>query len=127
MSLRVNTNMAAVNAHRNLVVNNGKQAEAMEHLSSGLKVNRGADGPASLVISERLRAQTAGLKQAIDNSEAGISLVQTAEAALDEVSSALITARQLAVHAANEAVNDEVMLQADQKEINNILATISSA
>ena len=125
MSLRVNTNIAAVNTHRNLVVNNGKQAEAMEQLSSGLKINRGADGPASLVISERLRAQTAGLKQAIDNSEAGISMVQTAEAALDEVSSALITARQLAVHAANEAVNDEVMLQADQKEINNILATIN--
>ena len=125
MSLRVNTNIAAVNTHRNLVVNNGKQAEAMEQLSSGLKVNRGADGPASLVISERLRAQTAGLKQAIDNSEAGISMVQTAEAALDEVSSALIAARQLAVHAANEAVNDEVMLQADQKEISNILATIN--
>ena len=65
----------------------------MERLSSGLKINRGADGPASLVISERLR-ETAGLKQAIDNSEAGISLVQTAEAALDEVSSALINARQ---------------------------------
>ena len=125
MSLRVNTNIAAVNTHRNLVVNNGKQAEAMEQLSSGLKINRGADGPASLVISERLRAQTAGLKQAIDNSEAGISMVQTAEAALDEVSSALIAARQLAVHAANEAVNDEVMLQADQKEISNILATIN--
>ena len=62
MSLRVNTNIAAVNTHRNLVVNNGKQAEAMEQLSSGLKVNRGIDGPASLVISERLRAQTAGLK-----------------------------------------------------------------
>ena len=52
-------------------------------------------------------------------------MVQTAEAALEEVSSALITAQQLAVHAANEAVNDEVMLQADQKEINNILATIN--
>ena len=117
--------ISAVNTHRNLVVNNGKQAEAMEQLSSGLKVNRGADGPASLVISERLRAQTAGLKQAIDNSEAGISMVQTAEAALNEVSSALIAARQLAVHAANEAVNDEVMLQADQKEISNILATIN--
>ena len=65
------------------------------------------------MISERLRAQTSGLKQAIDNSEAGISTVQTAEAALEEVSSALITARQLADHAANEAVNDDVILQAD--------------
>jgi flagellin len=113
MSLRINTNIAATNTHRNLVANSSKQVEAMEHLSSGLKVNRGADGPASLVISEHLRAQTAGLKQAIDNSEAGISMVQTAEEALEEVSSALITARQLAVHAANEAVNNDVILQAD--------------
>ena len=125
MSLRVNTNIAAVNTHRNLIVNNTDQAKTMERLASGMKINRGADGPASLVISERLRAQTSGLKQAIDNSETGISLVQTAEAALDEVSSALINARQLAVHAANEAVNDEFMLRADQQEINNILATVN--
>ena len=65
------------------------------------------------MISEHLRSQTAGLKQAIDNLEAEISMVQTAEAALEEVSSALITAWQLAVHAANEAVNDDVILQAD--------------
>ena len=120
MSLRVNTNVAATNSHRNLILNNNEQTKSMERLSSGLKINQGADGPASLVISERLRSQTAGLKQAIDNSEAGISLVQTAEAALNEVSSALITARQLAVHAANEAVNDDVMLRADQQEIDNI-------
>ena len=125
MSLRVNTNVAAINSHRNLITNNTEQTKSMERLSSGLKINRGADGPASLVISERLRSQTAGLKQAIDNSEAGISLVQTAEAALNEVSSALITARQLAVHAANEAVNDDVMLRADQQEIDNILATVN--
>ena len=70
MSLRVNTNMPAINSHRNLIINNTEQAKTMERLSSGLKINRGADGPASLVISERLRSQTAGLKQAIDNSEA---------------------------------------------------------
>ena len=91
MSLRVNTNMPAINSHRNLINNNAEQAKTMESLSSGLKINRGADGPASLVISERLRAQTAGLKQAIDNSEAGVSLVQTAEAALDEVSAASVS------------------------------------
>ena len=125
MSLRVNTNMPAINSHRNLIINNTEQAKTMERLSSGLKINRGADGPASLVISERLRAQTAGLKQAIDNSQAGISLVQTAEAALDEVSSALINARQLAVASANEAVNDEFMLRANQQEIDNILATVN--
>src|SRR6056300_1890358 len=125
MSLRVNTNVPAINTHRNLTINNSEQAKTMERLSSGLKINRGADGPASLVISERLRSQTAGLKQAIDNSEAGVSLVQTAEAALNEVSSALINARQLAVASANEAVNDEFMLRANQQEIDNILATVN--
>ena len=125
MTARVNSNIPAINSHRNLLINNTEQAKMMERLSSGLKINRGADGPAALVISERLRSQTAGLEQAIDNSEAGISLVQTAEAALDEVSASLINARQLAVHAANEAVNDELMLRANQQEIENILATVN--
>ena len=125
MTVRVNSNIPAINSHKNLLINNTEQAKVMERLSSGLKINRGADGPAALVISERLRSQTAGLEQAIDNSEAGISLVQTAEAALDEVSASLINARQLAVHAANEAVNDEFMLRANQQEIENILATVN--
>ena len=125
MTVRVNSNIPAINSHRNLLINNTEQAKVMERLSSGLKINRGADGPAALVISERLRSQTAGLEQAIDNSEAGISLVQTAEAALDEVSASLINARQLAVHAANKAVNDEFMLRANQQEIENILATVN--
>ena len=125
MTVRVNSNIPAINSHRNLLINNTEQAKVMERLSSGLKITRGADGPAALVISERLRSQTAGLEQAIDNSEAGISLVQTAEAALDEVSASLINARQLAVHAANEAVNDEFMLRANQQEIENILAAVN--
>ena len=83
MSLRVNTNVPAINTHRNLTINNTEQAKSMERLSSGLKINRGADGPASLVISERLRAQTAGLKQAIDNSEAGICLLYTSPSPRD--------------------------------------------
>ena len=122
MTLRVNTNIPAINSHRNLILNNTNQARTMERLSSGLKINRGADGPASLVISERLRAQTAGSEQAIDNSEA---LVQTAEGALNEMSSILINARQLAVASANEAVNDEFMLRANQQEIDNIIATVN--
>ena len=120
MSLRVNHNMSAVNAHRNVVKNADVQAKTMEKLSSGLKINRAADSPAQLQISENLRAQSAGLNQAIDNSEMAVSLMQTAEGALEEVSSALIQARQLAVHAGNEGANDPNMLEADQSEINNI-------
>ena len=124
MSLRVHTNAPSYGVHRQMVNNHRTQEKTLERLSSGLKINRGADAPANLQISERLRAQTSGLKQAIDNSEMGVSLVQTAEAALDEVNRTLIHARQVAVHAANEAVNDEFMLQADQQEVDNILETV---
>ena len=125
MSLRINHNMSAVNAHRNVVNNSSAQSKTMEKLSSGLKINRAADSPAQLQISENLRAQASGLKQAIDNSEMGVSLMQTAEGALEEVSRALVQARQLAVHAGNEGANDQSMLEADQSELNNILEQVN--
>jgi len=125
MSLRINHNMSAANAHRNVVNNNSAQTKTMEKLSSGLKINRAADSPAQLQISENLRAQASGLRQSIDNSEMAISLMQTAEGALEEVSRALIQARQLAVHAGNEGANDQNMLQADQSELNNILEQVN--
>jgi len=125
MSLRINHNMSAANAHRNVVQNSNAQSKTMEKLSSGLKINRAADSPAQLQISENLRAQASGLRQSIDNSEMAISLMQTAEGALEEVSRALIQARQLAVHAGNEGANDQNMLQADQSELNNILEQVN--
>ncbi len=125
MTLRIKTNAPSYGVHRQMVNNHRTQEKTLERLSSGLKINRGADAPANLQISERLRAQSAGLKQAIDNSEMGVSLVQTAEAALDEVSRTLINARQIAVHAANEGVNDEFMLESDQQEIDNIIESVN--
>ena len=125
MSLRINHNPMAMNTHRNLTSTSQANARNLERLSSGLKINRGADHPANLQISERLRAQMAGVQQASSNSEQAVSMVQTAEAAMDEVSRALINARQLAIHAANEGVNDSFMLQSDQQEIDNILTTIN--
>ena len=122
--MRIKHNIAALNAHRNLVNNNDVTNKTLQRLSSGMKINQAADGPASLVVSEKLRAQIGGLRQAIDNSEIGIAMIQTAEGALNEVSASLVTMRQLAVHAANEAVNDDEMLHADQEEINNILGMI---
>ena len=124
MPLRINHNVGAINAHRNLIRNTEVQNKNLERLSSGLKINRGADSPAGLIISERMRAQIAGLKQAIDNTETGITMLQTAEGGLDEVNRALISARQLAVSSANEAVNDEAMLAANQAELDNALRTI---
>ena len=125
MSLRVNHNMSAINAHRSVMRNSDAQAKTMEKLSSGLKITRAADSPAQLQISENLRAQSTSLRQAIDNSEMAVSLMQTAEGALDEVSSALIQARQLAVHAGNEGANDQQMLEADQSELDNIIEQIN--
>ena len=125
MSLRINTNPVAINTHRNLTNTHNAQAKTMERLSSGMKINQGADAPANLQISERLRAQASGLQQAINNSETAISMVQTAEASMDEVSRALINARQLAVHAANEGANDAFMVQSDQQEIDNILTMVN--
>jgi len=125
MSLRINNNAAAVNAHRNLVQNDTALSKTLEKLSSGLKINRASDGPASLVISEQMRGQIAGLSQAIDNSETAVSMIQTTEANLQEVNRLLVSMRQLAVHAANEGVNDQTMLEADQAELNNALQTIN--
>ena len=124
MSLRINHNTSAINSHRNLQMNQAGMSKTLERLSSGLKINRASEGPAALVISEQMRAQIAGLNQAIDNSETAVSLIQTTEANMGEISNLLTGIRQLAIHAANEGVNDEVMLAADQKEIDNALATI---
>lgn len=124
MSLRINHNVTALNAHRNLQQNDQRMRNTLERLSSGTKINKGADGPAALVISEQMRAQIAGVTQAIDNSETAISMAQTTEANLNEINRTLVSMRQLAVHAANEGVNDDAMLQADQKELENALRTI---
>ncbi len=124
MALRLNNNREALNAHRNLVQNDTMLSKSLEKLSSGLKINSAADGPATLVISENMRAQISGVNQAIDNNEAAVSLVQTVEGALTEVNRLLIDIRQRAVHAANEGLNDDAMLRADQSEIENALDAI---
>ena len=122
--MRVNHNIASMTALRHLGLTNNATEKNLQRLSSGMKINAGADGPAELMISEQMRAQVTGLNQAVKNSETGISMVQTAEGALSEVSSILINMRQLALHAANEGANDEKMLQADQNEVENLLSTL---
>jgi flagellin len=124
MSLRINNNIAAINAHRNLTLTTRQLSSSMEKLSSGYRINRASDNPAGLVISEQFRAQIAGLNQAIANSEGSINMIQTAEGALNEISNLLASMRQLAIHAANEGFNDVDQLAADQAEISNAIATI---
>jgi flagellin len=124
MALRINNNIAAINAHRNLVLTTTNLSNSMEKLSSGYRINRAADNPAGLVISEQFRAQIAGLNRAIDNSEGSMNMIQTAEGALTEINNLLVKMRELAIHAANEGFNDTAQLEADQAEIDNSILTI---
>ncbi len=124
MGLNINTNVTALNALRNL--NNVSQtvSSSIEKLSSGLRINRAADDPAGLIISESLRAQIDGLNQAISNSQDATNVIKTAEGALTEVNSLLRNIRQLAIHASNTGVNDIVAVQADQTQISSAVASI---
>jgi flagellin len=106
MSLRINQNIAAMNAYRNLSVTDGQMSKSLEKLSSGFRINRAADDAAGLAISEGLRAQTGGLKVAVRNAQDGVSVVQTAEGALTETHSILQRMRDLAVQASNGGAND---------------------
>ncbi len=106
MPLRVNTNITALNTRRQLLINNGELGKRIERLSSGLRINRAADDAAGLSVSESMRAQISGLKQAVRNAEHGVNLIQTAEGALNEVSAILIRMRELAVQSASSTIND---------------------
>src|SRR5882724_7087132 len=106
MALTITNNIASLNAQANLNRTSGALSRSLERLSSGLKINRGADGPAALVISEQQRAQIAGLKTAIDNTNKAVALVQTGEGALNEINSLLVKVRGLALDSANAGVND---------------------
>ncbi len=123
-SLIINHNTQALNTHRNLLSTDARLKTSLEHLSSGERIVRAADGPAALMISEQMRAQVGSVKQAIANTETAVSMVQTTEAALDEVNRLLVSIRQLAVHAGNEGANDENMLAADQLEVTNALQSL---
>lgn len=126
MALGLVNNVAALNAQSNLMRTNNALSKSLERLSSGLKINRGSDGPAALVISEQQRAQIAGLRTAIDNTNKATSLAQTAEGALNEVNALLTKIRSLALDSANSGVNDANALAANQAEINNALKTITN-
>jgi len=104
--MRINNNIMALNAHRQLGVNSTNQTKSLEKLSSGLRINRAADDAAGLSISEKMRGQIRGLSQAQRNAQDGISLLQTAEGALNEVSSMLVRMKELAVQKANGTYND---------------------
>lgn len=124
MALTIANNVASLNAQNSLTKTNNMLSSSLQKLSTGLKINRGADGPAALVISEQQRAQIAGLRTAVDNTNKAVALVQTGEGALDEMNKLLNKVRSLAVDSANSGVNDAGAQAANQAEITNILGTI---
>ncbi|WP_078392843.1 flagellin [Shouchella patagoniensis] len=120
----INNNMSAMNAHRQLGVNQGMAAKAQEKLSSGLRINRAGDDAAGLAISEKMRAQVRGLDQASRNAQDGISLIQTAEGGLNETHSILQRMRELAVQASNDT-NEGTDREEIQKEVDELAKEIS--
>ena len=107
MGLRVNTNVTSINAQRNLSTVTNRLSGNFRRLSTGLRISTAADDAAGLAISERLRSQVRSLEQAKRNANDGISLVQTAEGALNEVSSILVRLRELAIQSSNGSVSDQ--------------------
>lgn len=125
MGLRINTNITAMTAQRNLALADASLFKSVQRLSSGLRINTAADDPAGLAISEQLRAQIAGLNAAISNTERAINLVNTLEGALNEANTLLISMRELALDAANSGINNATSLAADQAEIANAIQSIT--
>ena len=119
----VQHNLTAMNANRQLGITTGQQAKSSEKLSSGYKINRAADDAAGLTISEKMRSQIRGLNKASDNAQDGISLIQTAEGALNEAHSVLQRMNELATQAANDT-NTSSDRTAIQKEINALTSEL---
>jgi len=123
----INHNISAMNTHRQLGVNAGSLGKSVEKLSSGYRINRAADDAAGLSISERMRAQIRGMEQATRNSQDGISLIQTAEGALQTVNNMLVRIKELATQAANgtyDSDNDRARLQEELNELTKEITNI---
>ncbi|MGG2953024.1 flagellin [Geobacillus stearothermophilus] len=121
--MRINHNIAALNTYRQLTMGNANAAKNMEKLSSGLRINRAGDDAAGLAISEKMRGQIRGLEQASRNAQDGISMIQTAEGALNEVHSILQRMRELAVQASNGTATDDDR-KAIQAEVSQLVSEI---
>ena len=123
MALRINYNYESISAQRNLSSTQGSFFKALEQLSSGLRINKAADDAAGLAVSEKLKNQVRGLNQAQRNAQDGISLLQTAEGALNETHSLLGRMRELAVQSANDTLSNSDRLHI-QDEVNALLSEV---
>ena len=129
MGIRINTNIAAINTRRNLYNSTTQFQKSMEKLSSGLRINRAADDAAGLAISEGLKADIRALEQASRNASDGISMVQTAEGALDEVSNILLRLRELTEQSLNGTLTDTERgyLDSEFQDLLNEITRISNS
>ena len=123
--MRINANIMAINSHRQLGNLSSQQAKATEKLSSGYRINRAADDAAGLAISEKMRAQIRGMNQASRNAQDGISVVQTAEGAMDEIHSMLQRMKELSVQSANDS-NQDSDRELIQKEVEQLKTEIDA-
>jgi flagellin len=126
MSTYINTNTTAYQASLNLNANTSAESVDIQRLSTGLKINSAADSPAGLVTAQSEAAQLAGLNAATDNTNTAINLTQTAEGALNQVQTLLVSIRQLAVAASQTATNNTTELAADQAQINSAVQSINN-
>src|SRR5256884_2149206 len=122
---RINTNVSSLIAQRVLRKNNDSLNKSLERLSTGLKINTGADNPAGLIASENLRAERAGITQAIDNAGRASNIIGTAEGGLTEVSSLLTEVQNLVSATANTGGLSDEEKQANQLQVDSILSTVN--
>ena len=129
MALTINTNVASLNAQRNLSKSQGDLSRSMQRLSSGLRINSAKDDAAGLAISDRMTSQIRGLNQAARNSNDGISMAQTAEGALQETTNILQRMRELAIQSANDtnSASDRASLQAEVNQLQQEMTRIASS
>jgi flagellin len=113
--MKINTNVLAVMTHKNLLKTQNSMEKAVQRLSSGLRINSGADDAAGLAISEKMRAQIASLDQAIKNANYAVNMLQTADGAMSVIDEKLIRMRQLAGEAANDTLSTEDRAYADEE------------
>lgn len=124
MGLRINTNIGAITAQRTLNINSRNQATSIERLSTGLRINRGADDPSGLIISDQLRSQISGLKQAAENSQNAANIVSIADQALQEASNLLTQIQDSIVFALNTGAASPDQIAAEQQAVDNAVAAV---
>ncbi len=122
---RINTNVSALTAQRGLSRSQQALGNTLERLSTGLRINRGADDPAGLIASESLRSEMSGIKQAIDNSQRASNVIATAEAALSEIASLLLNVKDMVIEAANSGALSREEIEANQLQVDSAIESIT--